>query len=265
MRPAVVVAMLSQVLPIASSAQTVEGFRFRPDKVETAMVYHYVKSNLDGTNPGNIALFVASPTRLEAFKYRPGGTSATLVIAEMDWTIFSATRLESWQWSGPDNPTLFGTLTYDNSEQAVIVDIPTMGVKETTPIEHLPFHLYDFDFASLNVAFRHLIDPEGEFTIGIADPTYQQTSPIFAYRGEVTVSYVGRETRNGVACRMYRIDGAGLEHKGGFMWVSRADEHIVEFGIELGDEPGQQGVNLSLQRVEEMSPSAWQQFMRSQF
>ena len=116
MRRAVLVTMLSQVLPIVSSAQSVEGFRFQPDKIETAMVYHYVKSNLDGTNPGNIALFVASPTRLEAFKYRPGGTTATLVVAEMDWTVFSPARLESWQWSGPDDPTLFGTLTYDNSE-----------------------------------------------------------------------------------------------------------------------------------------------------
>ena len=115
------------------------------------------------------------------------------------------------------------------------------------------------------MAFATCIAPEGEFTLGIADRTYQQTSPFLGYRGEVTVSYVGGETRNGVACRKYRIDGAGLEHKGGFMWVSRADEHIVEFGIELGDEPGRQGVNLSLQRVEEMSPSAWQQFMRSQF
>ena len=36
-------------------------------------------------------------------------------------------------------------------------------------IENWPWHSYDFDFGSLNLAFRFLADPEGPFTIGIAD------------------------------------------------------------------------------------------------
>jgi hypothetical protein len=61
---------------------------------------------------------------------------------------------------------------------------------EKTKIGHLPFHVYNFGFASLNFAFRHLVDPEGNFTIGVADHTFQKNDPIFQYRGDAEISFL---------------------------------------------------------------------------
>ncbi len=61
--------------------------------------------------------------------------------------------------------------------------------------------VYNFDLGSLNFAFRHLAEPEKSFTLGIADPTLAEQGPVFAYKGEVEVKFVGEEKREGVLCR----------------------------------------------------------------
>lgn len=88
----------------------------------------------------------------------------------MDWGIFSAKKLESWQVFANEKK-LFATLDYLAAEKAVTV---TFGGKTAgkTAIKFLPFHVYNFDFGSLNFAFPHLKNPQRSFTIGIADPTF---------------------------------------------------------------------------------------------
>ena len=57
-------------------------------------------------------------------------------------------------------------------------------------VEQFPWHNYDFDFASLNVTFRHLADPEDVVWLGIID---RGAGGQLANRGMVELAYLGDE------------------------------------------------------------------------
>jgi hypothetical protein len=251
---------------LAPAQSEVRKFRYQPKKITTGTVYHYVKTNIDGTHPENVSIYVAARDRIESFKYHPGTERAGLVIAEMDWTIFSAKRLESWQVFGGGEKKLFATLDFLKESMMTEVSIPLTGrPAEKTAIKKLPFHIYNFDLASLNFAFRHLLNPKGKFSIGIADPTFQETGALFHYKGEVEISYVGEESRGGAPCRKYRIDGAGLENRGGYLWVDKREGYFRDLEISLPDNPNWQSFKFRLTDIQQMSLEEWEKFMRSQF
>lgn len=240
-------------------------FHYQPHKITVGVVYHYLKTNLDGTKPEHISIRVASPTRIESFKFHPGWEPAALVSAEMDWEIFSAVDLESWQTFVTDPKKLAATLRYLPASQAVEVAVPAMGQgPEEMAIPRLPFHIYNFDLASLNFALRHLRDPQAPFTVGLVDPSFKPEGPAFIYRGEVEVVYVGEEQRQGVACRKYRIDGPGLDHKGGYIWADKAGEFFRDIEIELPDNPNWETFKFALYKIDQMDTAAWEAFRRKQ-
>ncbi len=240
-------------------------FRYRPKKITIGTVYHYVKTNLDGTHPEYISTYVAARDRIESYKFHPNTQRAGLVIAWMDWETFSARRLESWQVFAGGEKKLFATLSFLKPEMATEVSIPATGrPPERTAIKHLPFHVYNFDLASLNFAFRHLANPKGRFVVGIADPTFQETGPLFAYRGEAEVSYAGEEVREGALCRKYRIDGAGLENRGGHLWVDKRGGFFRDVEIELPDNPDWHSFKFRLTSTERMTRAEWESFILSQ-
>lgn len=240
----------------------VRAFRYRPDRVQVGRVLHYVKSNIDGTKPEQVALFFADSNRIEVFKYHPGESPAALVIATMDWTTYSAARLESWQIATAGTRRLFATMDYDKRAREVAVTVGDVATPERIAIPRLPLHVYNFDLSTLNVAFAHLFRPEAEFTIGIADPTFK-ASPIFAYRGDATVRYVGRATRNGKACREYSIDGPGLGGRGGTIWVNAAQDHVEDMEIALPDNPEWTSFKLKLVKVTNETRAGWDAFQRA--
>lgn len=193
----VILLFLTGMAVIAASAQST-AFRFKPEQIAVGTVYHYLKTNIDGTGPENVSLYVANNNRIESFKFHEKGTQAGLVTAEMDWAGFFPKKIESFQVFSKEDRRLFATLTFQPSSKAVEVLIPALKPeKESAKIDRLPFHLYNFDLASLNVSFPHLRDPKKPFIVGIADPTFKPDGPMFAYRGDLTVRYQRDETRNG--------------------------------------------------------------------
>ncbi len=241
-------------------------FRYKPKRVSVGSVYHYLKTNIDGTKPEHVSQYVAAPDKLEAFKFHPQAKRAGLVIATMDWEIFSAKRLESWQVFKNEERKLFATLDYSAAEKSVAVAFPGMNkAEEKTAIKYLPFHVYNFDFGSLNFAFPHLANPKKSFTIGIADPTFKDEGAAFHYKGEATVIYVSDERRNNVACRKYKVDGAGLENRGGFIWVNKKIGYIEDMEITLPDNPDWTSFKLRLTKVEKMTRDEWEAFIKKQF
>ncbi len=241
-------------------------FRYQPEKVVAGTVYHYVKSNLDGSAPENVSIYLVSPDSVIAFKFHPGTEQAGLVGARLDWKLFCATRLTSSQLFYTGEKKLFATLQYLPAEKSALVEIVAAQLPpEKAPIKLTPFHVYNFDLIGLNLAFRHLIAPEKSFVVGIADPTFAEGSPVFAYKGEVEIKFLGEEERGGVRCRKYAIAGAGLQNRGGLIWVDKKAEHIVDLEIALPNNPDWQSYKLRLLSVGRMNQSAWEAFIEDQF
>ena len=240
-------------------------FDFQPEKIPVGTVYHYLKSNQDGTRPGNISLYVATKDRIISFKHHRGGRSFSYITADVDWEVFSFQKLESAQILADGSKQVMGSLEFMADDGQLVLNAPSLGMKGTVEIPHVPFDCWDFDFSTLNFMFRHRIDPEEDLSIGVVDPTRNNNRPGFAFRGAVDISFLGEEQKNDVACRKYSIDGPGLENRGGFLWVSKAAEHVVELEIGFPDEPGYKDVRLRLDRTENMTPVEWQEFIKAQF
>lgn len=239
-------------------------FRYRSEIVPVGNVYHYAKTNLDGTEPERIVLWVASTDRIEVFKYHPDNPPAALVTADMDWKLFSVKRLESWRIFGDGKRELAATLDMPPQGSPVVVRVPALGrpQPERVAIEQLPVHVYNFDLSSLNFAFRHLRDPNGSFVVGLADPSFAEKGPAFFYRGRATVAYVADQMRGGVACRAYAINGPGLDNRGGVIWVAREGGHFQDVEIALPDNPSWTSFKLRLTKREKMTPEQWETFRR---
>ncbi|HYP27259.1 MAG TPA: hypothetical protein VE262_11120 [Blastocatellia bacterium] len=261
-KPIIIFLLISGVAGQAGA----DAFRYRPAKVSVGTVYHYLKTNIDGTRPEHVSIYVAAKDRIESFKYHPKEEPAALVTATMDWSTFSARRLESWHVFASGEKKLVATLDYLPAQKAVEVAFPATGrPNEKTPIPRLPFHIYNFDLASLNFAFPHLADPLGSFTVGIADPTFKDEGPLFHYKGEAHVSYEGEESRQGAICRKYRIDGKGLEGRGGTIWVNREGGYFQDVEIDLPDNPAWRSFKFKLKGVGRMTRAQWEAFMKAQF
>ena len=241
-------------------------FKFNKKKsFPVGTVLHYVKTNIDGTQPEMVSQFIAASDVMESFKFNPGETPAGLVVAEMDWTFFSAKKLTSWRVLSKDEKQLFGTISFDGARRRAEVSIPALKKEsEFFTLKQLPAHLYNFDLASLNFAFPHLVEPKKSFAIGVADPTFQEQGAMVEYKGEVIISYVGDEKRNNAMTRKYSINGAGLKNRGGFIWVNKKRGWIEDMEIELPDNPEWTSFKFRLLRVETMSRAEWEKFMMMQ-
>jgi hypothetical protein len=256
---AVVVSLLQVAAPSRARGQ-VEAFRHDPARVPVGRVYEYIKSNRDGTNAGRVSLYVAGADRLESLKWAPGDTVATLVVATMDWARFSVRRLESWVLVRGAAPALRAALDTDSSGAGVRV---SFAPDSLLPIRGWPWHSYDFDFASLNLSFPDLVQPEAPFTFQRADIVYAESWPPFADMGPVNVRFIRREQRSGLEVRAYQLDGPGLQDQMGRMWVSVQGAYVVEYEFPFPDEPGYTDVRLQLDRIRRATAAEWEELKRT--
>lgn len=267
MRPVLLLVALVSGLarPSAAAAPATSSagrFRYQPERIVVGTVYHYTKSNIDGSKPVTLSIYVASRERLEVLKVEKGLGDAAFVTARMDWSVFSAVELDA------------GVVVADGSYQPRVstrLVLPEASFhtsfgdrKGVTTVGHLPVHIYNFDFTSLNFSLRHLVDPERAFEIGVVDPVFDPTSPdLLVYRGKALFEFGENTTRHGVACRRYRVSGPGLAGTEGSIWVNRKDGYIEDLEIPLADNPDWKDFKLELKSIEKMEPAAWKSFVAS--
>ncbi len=253
---------VQEPVPDPAPATLAPGFRHRPGLIEVGRLYRYRKSNLDGSNASELALYVAGEARLEALKWHAGTPEATLVEAGMDWGVCSPESFRTWRLDENGERSLIAELdtSADRSELVARVGDATLRCA----LERFPWHSYDFDLSSLNVALRFLEEPEGEVELGIVDPMRGASGPELVFKGSVLLRYDGEDERHGIPCRRYSIDGEGLENRGGLLWASRDREaYLVAFEIDLPDEPGMSSGRLELVETGMLGASEWREYVRS--
>ncbi len=255
------------LISVGKGQDDIAKFRFNEKKNFAAgTVLHYVKTNIDGTYPEYVSQYIASAQTMESFKFHPKEEPAGLVIAEMDWQSFSAKSLKSWQVFASNERKLFGTILFDRAKRKAEVSIPAIKKEaEFIDLKHFPVHLYNFDFGSLNFAFPHLVKAKSNFVIGVTDPTFKEEGALVEYKGEVKISYLNEEKHNNVQTLKYKIDGAGLQNRGGFIWVNKDKKWIEDMEIALPDNPDWKSFKFKLLKTEKMNRDEWEKFMAAQF
>lgn len=231
--------------------------------IPSGTVLHYLKSNIDGTNPENVSMYFSSDSTIEAFKFHPGQVPAGFVISEMDWTTFSISTIRSYQDFGNGDERLFGSIAFSAVESTAVALVPALQPEaDTIRIPVFPVHFYNSDLVSLNAAFPFLSRPDTGFTAGIVDPTFGVVPGVIFYRGEIQVRYKTSERRNGVLSHVYMVSGTGIGGKAGTLWVDSAKGWIVDAEIYFPDNPDWDTFKLKLISQETMTSVGWKNFRR---
>ena len=263
--PASLVATIifALLLPAGATAQqkaatsSTSRFKYQPEKIEVGTVYHYTKSNLDGSKPITVSIFVATKDRLEVIKAEEGNIDSAHVLAEMDWDKFTARNLNAGVILKDGSRQQRVTLELSTKDDSVLMRIG--GKEKIVAIGHYPFHIYNFDFISLNFIFRHLTDPKSGFEIGVGDPTFDDR--IFAYKGKASFRYIGDEKFHGVDCRKYSVGGEAFGGREGMIWVNKKRGHVENIEIPVRDNPDWKDFKFELKAIQKMTPDEWKKYM----
>lgn len=242
---------------------TIDQFNFQPHTIKTGAVYHYTKSNLNGSYPARVYLRVMDEATLDVWKFEAHNVDAAHITAHMDWRSFSVDRIHSWvvTRNGMQREQAVLTSSYEDTSVSVTLG----GRSETVQIGHYPVHLYNFDFLSLNFILRHWSAPLGAVEIGVLQPNFDpQVDGLIQYEGTVTIRYIGEEVRNDHPCRKYSIGGRGLQDKTGLIWLDREAMYTVDMEIPVPDNPDWDSFKFQLVSLDWLEKEAWDKFIEDE-
>lgn len=223
-------------------------------------IYHYVRSNLDGSEPENVVQFRPSRTGIAVYKWVEKCTNAAYVTAQMDGAVREGRRYVAGRVARDGSQATFGTLTLDPVTSTLLAEIDPPGgshVSARHTLKSRPYVIYDFDFADLN-AFLQEHRPKRDFTYAL--PVIWPCEPsLFRDLGQLTASFAGNEQHLGRRSRRFDLTVAGPEPASGRLWIDAEHGFIVEAELSLPNHDGYRDFRLRLDRVEHGGRSAWDQ------
>lgn len=232
-------------------------------------IYHYVRSNIDGTEQEDVHVFRRARDTLEVYKARQKCTNAALVMAKLDMDKGYAPKITGGRLLPDGKHEDFAFLTFNEKTKAltVRVELPDQTpLARTVTVETVPFHVYDFDLASLTVMTPHLKDPKGEFSFGLAmvipDPSRED---FLLYLGEAVATYRGEETHGGRPSYRYAVGGPAFGSFGGTLWLDAEEGHILDVETGIPNHLEYHDFKLKLVGVDDGGIVAWTKLLTDHF
>ncbi|MCF7559907.1 hypothetical protein L3X39_04590 [Sabulilitoribacter multivorans] len=220
-------------------------------------LFIYEKSNIEGSNKGLIAIYYKEYGHIESFKWHTGNNHATIVRAWVDTVSYNVNHFKVFKVDHLGNEHLSGSLDVTEEKSIHI----KLGEHEQV-FNYVPntWHSYDFDFTSLSFAFQSLVEFPKSFTFNILDLDLQKSPPELKDFGKVEMNFLNEENKWSRDLLKYKIDGLGLDYKGGHIWFDKTERFVVGFIIEKPDEPGYESGKLMLKKVDNIQERDWKAF-----
>lgn len=238
---------------------TLASFQFNPVCVEPGSVFHYTKSNIDGSLVTYVCVYIVNETGFEVLKLEPRVHSGAYIKASMDWKTFSASWMQSWVVFPDQERRPVAEMSLAEGK----LDVSIRGMNESLLIETYPVHIYNFDFISLNLTLPHIINPESGFSITVLQPTFQP-GPLMEIKGSASILYIGDEAHQETPCRKYQISGEGMDDTDGWIWVNKQDGYIQNMEIPLADNPEWRDFKLTRNWKGRMFFEDWRKFVETE-
>ena len=221
-------------------------------------IYHYVRSNRDGTEPEHIVQFRPTRTQVAVYKWVEKCTNAAYVTAEMDAAVREGRRYFAGRVARDGSQAQFGTLTLDPESSTLAAELNPPGAGRITAEHKLksrPYVIFDFDFADLN-AFLQAHRPRTSFAYEL--PVIWPGEPtLFRDLGRLTATFAGEEEHLGRRARRFDLSVAGPAPATGRLWIDADHGFIVEADLSLPNHDGYRDFRLKLDRVETGGRRAW--------
>jgi hypothetical protein len=258
----------------AAVALAVGGFAtdfFGADASEAAQgrIYHYVRSNRDGSEPENVYVYRAANNRLEVYKARERCSNAAFVTAWVDANSGRATMIQGGRLMPRARHENFATLTYDAEAGRLSVQaaLPDHAVRQQVRVEEPVYHLYDFDLATLSLQTMALNDPREGFAFGLPIVwTQPEDGRYLRNLGRAEATFVRAEDYHGTPALRFEVGGPAFgENNGGPLWLDAETHHVL--GAEWGapNHAGMEDFAIRLADVEDAGEAGWTQLLTEHF
>ena len=135
---------------------------------QVGRTWHYTRSNDDGGRPESVHVHVPAQGDVAVMKAVERCTRAALVTARIDPASGQASELVGGQLGRDGRQQAFAWFKEDDTGQITArAALPEGELKLATPVGTRPWHLYDFDFASLTLWLANRLDRRSDFRIGL--------------------------------------------------------------------------------------------------
>jgi hypothetical protein len=205
-----------------------------PEAGGAGAIHSYVRSNRDGSEAETIHVFRARSDHVEVTKMRGRCTNAAFVTATLRGGL--AVRLTGGRLRPGATHEDFAELAYDAAARRIDARLtsPSGELRQRVAVADEPWHLYDFDWASLSAAPPAELAARRGFSFGVGlvwlgdDP-----GDFLRYLGRAEARFVGEEMRHGRRALRYELGGPAFAGAlGGPIWFDSRDGFVV--GAELG-------------------------------
>lgn len=231
-------------------------------------IYHYVRSNQDGSEAEDVYVFRKSRVALEVYKAREKCTNAAYVTADLDLEKGYATRLGGGRLLPNAGREEFGVLEYDAANRILdaVIKLPDRDPLTTKVlVEDEPWHLYDFDLASLTVMTPH-IEPRSDFSFGLALTINDLSREDFlVYLGRADLTYRQDEEHGGRPAHRYIVGGPAFGSFGGSLWLDAEEGHILDVETAIPNHIEYETFKLALSDIDDGGEAAWEKLLTAHF
>lgn len=238
-------------------------FSYDEERSYVERVYHYERSNSDGTRLEYISTFRASETDVEVFKRTARCTQAALVTAELDLSTLATETVTGGQLlpDGSQFPFAFLERNPDDGQMSVRIELPQTTLEFETHTQNNHFMVYDFDLADLNMVLPYLTRPEDGFTTEMlllwADPN----DPGVRNLGNLTARFDGEDSHLGRDALRYSLTSDSFEE--GVLWIDAEEGFVIETIIPAPNHPGYDDFKLTLTGIEH-GEEGWRELLLNQ-
>ena len=229
-------------------------------------IYHYVRTNKDGSEPEHVVHYRPSKTGIAVYKWVEKCTTAAYVTADMSDDLQQGRVFIAGKVAKDGSQARFGTLTLDPRLLTLAADVtppggPRIQVKHS--LRGMPYLLYDFDFADLNSFLQeHRPNRDFSFALPVIWPSDEN---IFRDLGMLRAHYAGTEQHMGRDTLRFDLAVEGPTPSTGTLWVDAADGFIVEADLGLPNHMEYKDFRLKLDQVEQGGDAAWDALTKSQY
>jgi hypothetical protein len=229
-------------------------------------IYHYVRSNRDGSEPEHVVHYRTSRTGIAVYKWVEKCTRAAYVTAVMDEGLQDARFFGAGTVARDGSQAQFGTLILDPTTLTLSADVTPPGgtrIQARHPLNGRPYLLYDFDLADLN---SFLQDHRPRFDFAFALPViWPADEKIFRNLGMLRAHFAGAEQHFGREALRFDLRVDGPTPSTGTLWVDAKDGFIVEAELGLPNHMEYRDFRLKLEKVEAGGQAAWDALTKSQY
>lgn len=230
-------------------------------------IYTYLRSDRDGGQAETIHIYRQTRTHIGVAKMRGRCLNAAYVTADLDLESGFATRLGGGRLLPNAQREEFAVLTYDRATQRLDgrIDLSGRTLSLTARVPDTPWHIFDFDLASLTITAQYRRDRRSGFSFGMPLLWPPDGENPLRYLGRADLRFVREERHGGRRALRFEAEGPAFNGRGGPIWFDAREGHIIEASWGIPNHSEHRDFRLRLLRLSDGGAAEWRRLLSAHF